>query len=222
MDEDSLFKTIICLAASRKPGGRCIAGKNNSNNSEWIRPVSGGEDSIDNKQSRYSNGQLAQLLDIIKIPVLKPSPKQHQKENFLIDSGKKWEKEGVFDRKKLNTLLDKPSQLWQDLESSYNGKNDRISAAKADKINSSLYFIQAKCTVLVKIEGKDFGNPHKKVRCSFKYQNNDYILPVTDPVVEQEYMNKSEGEYEIGDSYICVSLGLEYEGYLYLFVAAIL
>jgi hypothetical protein len=223
MDGNSLIKTIVCLAASRKPGGRCIAGKDVSDKSTWVRPVSGGEeDAITNQQSCYSNGQSAQLLDIIEIPVLKPYPTQHQKENFLVDSRKKWTKKGIFDHNDLNTLLDNPSQLWQDLDSSYNGKNDRIPAGRADEINKSLFFIQVKCKILVKIEGKDFNNPHKKIRCSFKYQNTKYILSVTDPVTEQKYLSKTEGEYDVGEKYLCVSLGLEYEGYLYLFVAAIL
>ena len=223
MDENNLYKTIICLAASRKTGGRCIAGKDESENSIWIRPVSDSkEDAINNQLSCYSNGQLAQVLDIIEIPIQGPKPTQHQKENFLVDTKKKWQKKGVFDRNDLNTLLDKPSSLWQDLDSSYNGKNDRIPVDKAKKINSSLLFIQAQCKILVKVEGKDFNNPHKKVRCSFKYQNNEHILPVTDPVVEKRYMAEAEGEYDIGKKYICVSLGLEYDKYLYLFVATIL
>jgi hypothetical protein len=223
MDENNSTKIIICLAASRKPGGRCIAGKDASDKSTWIRPVSSGEeDAITNQQSCYSNGQLAQLLDIIEIPILKPYPTKHQRENFLVDSGKKWIKNGVFDKNDLNTLLDNPSQLWQDLNSSYNGENDRIPADRANEINQSLFFIQVKCKILVKIEGKDFDNPHKKIRCFFKYQNIEYILPVTDTVIEQEYLSKPENEYDIGEKYICVSLGLEYDGYLYLFVAAIL
>jgi hypothetical protein len=223
MDENNLNKTIICLAASRKPGGRCIAGKDESENSTWIRPVSSGkEDAINNQLCCYSNGQLAQVLDIIEIPIRGPKPTQHQKENFLVDTKKKWQKKGVFDQKDLNTLLDKPSCLWQDFDSSTNGKNDRIPVDKAKKINNSLLFIQVQCKILVRVEGKAFNNPNKKVRCSFKYQNNDYILPVTDPVFEKKYMAEPEGEYDIGKKYMCVSLGLEYEGYVYLFVATIL
>ena len=86
-----------------------------------------------------------------------------------------------------------------------------------------MFFIQTQCKILVRIEGKEFNNPRIKIRCSFKYKDNDYILPVTGIVVEQEYKNKPEGEYDIRGKYLCVSLGLEYDdGYLYLFVATIL
>jgi len=223
MGNDNQNKIIICLAASRKPGGRCIAGKDVSDNKSWVRPVSDGEDdAIDNKQSRYSDGKLAQVLDIIEIPILKPSPKQHQKENFLVDSSKKWKKQGVFKRQDLKSLLDNPSSLWHDLVSSYNGINDRINASQAGTINSSLYLIEAQCKILVKTEGKDFDNPKKKVRCSFEYKKIDFVLPVTDPMIEQEYINKPEKKYDLGQKYICVSLGLEHDNFLYLFAATII
>jgi hypothetical protein len=61
-----LTKKIVCLAASRKPGGRCIAGKDMANTKKWIRPVgSGDDDAIDNIQSKYPDGKLAQVLDIL-------------------------------------------------------------------------------------------------------------------------------------------------------------
>jgi hypothetical protein len=217
-----LTKTIICLAASRKPGGRCIAGKE-IDTYIWIRPVCDGEkDAVSNQVSCYSNGRSAEVLDIIEIPLIKSKPVQHQKENFLVDTHRKWKKKEIFPGDNLSILLDKPSNLWQDLDSSYNGLNDRIPEEKANNIINSLYFIQVKCKLLVKIEGKDFNNPQKKVRCSFKYKNEDYILPVTDPIVESEFMAKHVGEYDIGSKYICISLGLKYEGYVYLFVAVIL
>jgi len=223
MGNDNQKKVIICLAASRKTGGRCIAGKDVSDKKSWIRPIGDGEeDGIDNQQSRYSDGKLAQILDIIEIPILEPCPKQHQKENFLVDSQKKWKKQGEVKRQELKSLLDNPPSLWHNLDSSTNGKNDRIPASQADTISSSLYLIEAQCKIIVRTEGKDFKNPKKKVRCSFKYKNTDFVLPVTDPIVEQEYIIKQEKEYDLGQKYICVSLGLDYKDYLYLFAATII
>lgn len=215
-------KTIICLVASRKTGGRCIAGKDVSNTKNWIRPVSSGkEDAIDNIQSRYSNGQSARLLDIIEISILKAKPKQHQTENFLIDS-EKWIKKGLLDPNDLSKLQDKPVSLWDNWDSSYNGRNDRISSVNVKLIRNSLYLINTNCTIQVKTEGVNFNNPHKKVRSIFQYAGTDFLLPVTDPDKEQEYLVKPEGEYLLGNKYICVSLGPVYEGYAYLFAAAIL
>jgi len=223
MGNDNQKKVIICLAASIKSGGRCIAGKDESDKKSWIRPIGDGEeDGIDNQQSRYSDGKPAQVLDIIEIPILKPYPKQHQKENFLVDSQKKWIKKGEVKRQNLKSLLDNPPSLWHDLTSSTNGTNDRIPASKADTISSSLYLIEAQCKIIVRIEGKEFNNPEKKVRCSFNYKNTDFLLKVTDPKVKQEYEIKPEKEYDLGQKYICVSLGLDYKGYLYLLAATII
>jgi len=222
MGNDNQKKVIICLAASKKPGGRCIAGKDVSDKKSWVRPIGDGEeDGIDNQQSRYSDGKLAQVLDIIEIPILKSCPKQHQKENFLVDR-KEWKKQGSFKRQDLKSLLDNPPSLWHDSDSSYYGTNDRIHASQAGTISTSLYLIEAQCKIIVKTEGKEFNDPKKKIRCSFKYKNTDFVLPVTDPMVEQEYKMKPEKEYDLGQKYICVSLGLEYEKYLYLFVATII
>jgi hypothetical protein len=216
-------KTIICLAASRKPGGRCIAGKDFTNTSTWIRPVSSGdEDTIDNIHSKYNDGTLAKVLDVIEISFSSAKPKQHQTENLLI-ADEKWIKKGVVTLTDLKKILDKPKSLWSNWNSSYNGQNDRISSLEVEKIHNSLYLISVvDCTIHVKIEGKEFNNPEKKVRCSFQYAGTDFKLPVTDPIKEREYLAKPEGDYPLGTKYICVSLGPVYRGYAYLFAAAIL
>jgi len=159
-------------------------------------------------------------LDIIEIPILEPCPKQHQKENFLVDSQKKWIKQGEVKRQDLKSLLDNPPSLWHYLTSSTNGTNDRIPASQADTISSSLYLIEAQCKIIVRTEGM---NPEKKVRCFFNYKNTDFLLKVTDPRVKQEYKIKPEKEYDLGQKYICVSLGLEYkDNNLYLIAATII
>ncbi|MBN1299548.1 MAG: DUF4338 domain-containing protein [Actinobacteria bacterium] len=60
-------KEIICLANSRKISGRCIAGKDLESFS-WIRPISERDThEISEEDRRYQNGEMPQLLDIIKI-----------------------------------------------------------------------------------------------------------------------------------------------------------
>jgi hypothetical protein len=219
---EKFTKTMVCLAASRKTGGRCIAGKDLADGNVWIRPVgSGNEDAIDNTHSRYADGTLAQVLDIIEIQFSAPNPKQHQTENILI-TNKKWIKKGKLALTELKKKLDKPDSLWSNWNSSYNGKNDRIDSIYVNNIRNSLYLIEVDCTINVKIEGKEFNNPQKRIRCSFQYKGTDFKLPVTDPSKEQEYQAKPEEDYFIEKKCICVSLGPIYESHAYLFVAAIL
>jgi hypothetical protein len=216
-------KTMVCLVASRKTGGRCIAGKDFIDGNTWIRPVSrGNEDAIDNTHSKYADGTLAQVLDVIEIQFSAPNQKQYQTENILITDAK-WKKRGELALTELKKYLDNPGSLWSNWNSSYNGKNDRIDRDHVKNIHNSLYLISADCTINVKTEGKDFNNPQKKIRCSFQYAGTDFKLPVTDPSKEQEYLAKPEGNYFIGKKCICVSLGLIYDdGHAYLFAAAIL
>ena len=63
-------KTFVCLANSRKLSGRCIAGKEFSNNipGDWIRPISEREHhEISEVDRRYSDGTTAQTFDIISV-----------------------------------------------------------------------------------------------------------------------------------------------------------
>jgi hypothetical protein len=69
---------IVCLAASRKPGGQCIAGKEvvAGGYGPWIRPVSVRPSAeIQVSERHYENGTEPQLLDIITIPMLAPVPR---------------------------------------------------------------------------------------------------------------------------------------------------
>jgi hypothetical protein len=212
---------MVCLAASRKTGGRCIAGKDIKGNT-WIRPVgSGNEDAIDNIHSKYADGTFARVLDVIEIQFSAQNPKQHQTENILI-TGAKWIKRGELSSTKLEEILDDPESLWANWNSSYNGKNDRIDSMHVKNIHNSLYLISTDCTINIKIEGKDFNDPHKRIRCSFQYAGTDFKLPVTDPLKEQAYLAKPEGNYFLGKKCICVSLGPIHDGHAYLFAAAIL
>src|ERR1039458_6439092 len=90
-------KTIVCLANSFKTDGRCIAGREvfAQGYGGWIRPVSARETAeVSFSEYRYKDNQIPQLLDIIHVPLLKPDPKHHQRENHLIDATKRWAKAG--------------------------------------------------------------------------------------------------------------------------------
>lgn len=91
-------KTILCLANSRKPGGRCVVGKEvlEDGYGEWIRPVSArSSEEISLIEMRFKDGQCPQVLDIISVPMAKPKPHMHQSENHLIDNGCHWVKVGA-------------------------------------------------------------------------------------------------------------------------------
>ena len=67
-----VYLTVVCLANSRKHGGRCVAGKviGEPGGPYWIRPVSARPDgSLSLGEIRLPDGTLPQPLDIIQVPV---------------------------------------------------------------------------------------------------------------------------------------------------------
>ncbi len=79
-----------------------------------------------------------------------------------------------------------------------------------------------KLVVTVAVEGAEFDNPRRKIRAHFTCGGRRYILAVTDPVIEEHYRAKKNGEYPIKKARLCVSLGGPYEGYCYKLVAGII
>lgn len=226
------FKKIVCLADSRKSGGRCIAGKEilgDDSFGPWIRPVSSrDEEEISYTERQYENGSRPQLLDIIEIPFRRHSPNAFQTENYLINSGYWWEQQGCCEFEVLPKLCDNPSTLWNTDSSSYYGLRDRVPESSTTSVESSLYLISPQAIdILVRKEGEEFGNPRKKVRARVSYKGIDYILPVTDPKIEDRFLALDEGSVPINQPFrrifMCISLGLTYtDGTCYKFIASII
>src|SRR5260221_11079744 len=102
-------KNIVCLASSKKPGGRCVAGKEvvEGGYGKWIRPVSGrptAEISLDERQDE--DGRDPEILDIIDIPMIAAVPRVHQTENHMIDAEYYWTKVGTLSWDELGTWAD--------------------------------------------------------------------------------------------------------------------
>ncbi len=219
-------KRIVCLANSRKSNGRCIAGREWSDNQagQWIRPVSARENQEVRKNERqYENRSDPQVLDIIDIPLLKRQPEDYQTENWLLDSEHDWRKVGHLPRSDLPALTDPDGPLWLDGHSTSKGKNNKIPLATTGSIADSLRLIRIECLQLNVAMHKGFGHrrPRLRVQGRFSHAGNEYALWVTDPKFEQTYFAKPAGDYEIGECYLTISLG-EYQGACYKLIAAII
>ncbi len=220
----SYRKTVVCLANSRKPYGRCFAGKEvlNEGFGGWIRPVSAREgEEISVEEQRFANGNYPKLLDMVTISLLESKPTHHQQENHLIHTGNgvpPWEKAGSVGTHKLPQLVDSVSgDLWINGNSSSNGVNDRVSVADARKFNHSLLLIQPTSLNIIIQWGNYTG--HRQVRADFNYNGSNYNLVVTDEVAEEKYREKAYSDYckdgqdlpreyhvAVDDVYLCVSL----------------
>ena len=220
-----MVKTFVCLANSRKNSGRCIAGKL-IDNFTWFRPISNRPtEEISEIEMRFKNGELPKLLDIIELEIKEPKQNQFQTENHLIDTGFYWEKSDSYEFSKLSTICDAPCNIWGNLESSYQGINDRIRSENTKYISHSLLLLKPdESKILVRLEGSEFGNAKRTLRLEFKIDNKTYRLPITHPEIESRYLGGANGEYPIlKEHYVTISIGLPHkDGFCYLFAAAII
>lgn len=220
-------KRIVCLANSRKPNGRCVAGREwtGGRPGHWIRPVSArpGQE-VSEEERRYEDGSDPRVLDIIDVPLLEPRPQNHQKENWLLDPDSYWVKAGVISWNELTGFCDVSGPLWINGDSTYAGLNDRIPFAQAAALESSLKLIHVdRLQIKVFRPGAAFGNPKRRVQARFSFGGIDYCLWVTDPIVERQYLARPDGEHVMGEAYLTISLGEKHtDGYCYKLVATVI
>jgi len=235
------YKTIVCLANSRKEGGCCIVGKeiiDGQLTHHWIRPVSELETGellkrylilYDEKWPQWLSFLFRWLtrlhpqpdvLDVITIPLIQPQPHAYQRENYLVDMMRCWFKQRKLLATELEAWCDAVTSLWRNGYHSFNGFNDRIPVEIATRdINTSLLLIKPdNVSLLVEKAGG-----RVKIRMKFSFHQIEYRLVLTDPKVESIYRLKPAGEYSISKQvYLCVSLGEPFQGYCYKLVASLI
>lgn len=210
------YSTFICLANSRKLGGRCIAGKDLTNKS-WIRPVSSLKaGTLFPYQMEYRDGSMPACLDIIEVQTERSVPTFYQPENVLI-AETQWVKRRIFSFDNLDSLCDENENIL-----TIKGAADRIRLTylRKSNISCSLALIAVDRLWIYKIL-----TPWRKrqVRAQFVYTGTRYDLVVTDPIIEN-YDLEEDQMYEVVSekSFLCISLGEPYVGDCYKLVAAIL
>lgn len=227
MKPPSNIKHIVCLANSRKLSGRCIAGKeilSDRRPGPWVRPISDRETGeVSEYERQYEDGSDPIVLDVVDVPVLNAQPSHFQQENWLLDPEHYWSKIRGMTPTELAAFVDPVTPLWIDEYSSFNGLNDRIPLHEANSLDSSLRLIKVDRLELIVFQpGRDFGDFRRRVQGRFTYSDKDYWLRVTDPVYERRYLRRPDGNYEIDESYLTVSLGESYQSYSYKLIAAII
>ncbi len=217
-------KTFICFANSRKHSGRCVAGKewNDGRPGEWVRVVSDWlTHELSAEDRRYENGGDPELLDVIRVPCLRPEPASHQGENHVIDSNFYWIKQGRLTWPALCPWLDNPETLWTLGEASYACLYYRVAVGR--EYGVALYLIGVPCLrLLVGPKAPGYSDSKRIVRGEFNYHGAIYRLGVTDPVIEIEYLPGQDGQYEIPQAVLCVSLGDPFQGHYYKLIASVL
>ena len=222
----AVTKRIVCLANSRKTGGRCLAGIEKLDNrlGGWIRPVGDRTNQeVLEHEFQYKDGSEPKLLDVIDVPLLEHRPERHQQENWLLDSSQNWKQIDVYEWNDLHKVAETSGTLWQNLSSTNNRFNDRVPASQAIKGINSLKLIHVDSLQLrVYGPGTYYSNQEPRVRGIFQFAENEYALWVTDPYIEQMYDAMGDGYYSLGECYLTISLAESWRGYCYKLIAAVM
>jgi Dual OB-containing domain len=192
----SYTKRIVCLANSTKNGGRCIAGREITETGigPWIRPVSNSASAelrID--ECSYSDGTVPKLLDLIDVPLLRPVPHNHQSENHLIDSSRKWTRAGRLPFAKIREMAEMPWTLWTNSGSTSIGYLNCVNARDAAKHASSLYLLW-----VTNLDVEVALNSRRERCCLgiFTLGQHQYRLNITDPVALRRLESLGFGEHD--------------------------
>ena len=216
-------KTMLVLAASRKYGGRCYAGKEITIGGvgPWIRPVTESDGALDLTCMQLPEGGMPNCLDIVELAVQERCGFDHQRENWLLCPSVTGARVCSLPPRLLPRFADAPNTLWATGYSSSRGQNDRVSVDWARCCQHSLQLVELqRLTISAQLdyEGK------RRTRGFFSYRGVDYALAVTDPGLEQKMAWRDHDLVYDGTDhrvFACISLGLPFEGYCYKLLAAV-
>jgi hypothetical protein len=213
---------FLCLANSRKLGGRCIAGVTASGS--WIRPVSADQDGVLSwSHYRLDGDAEPAVLDVIRLEAT-PAPEPDQPENWVISTNR-WQRIGRLAshdaRARLHQLASSGPLLLgspsNSIEHAYLvGHRGRPSLCAVEP--SELWW---------RIRATERG---KQVRAVFSLGGAQYDLPVTDPVIEQRLGDLLVGNYgkDVGGIsaddavFLVISLSKPLGGLCYKLIAAVI
>ena len=215
-----IYKRIVCLAISKMPGGRCVAGIEikDGRRGNWIRLVSeAANGAIAKGDLLYQNRSVPKLLDVVRVPFLMAAPMGHQTENWIVDTKYLWTKTGHVPWRNLDKLTDPIADLWTVGHGTALKRNDMVGIAHASTFDHSLRFVKLS-GVRISVEDA-FRTP---VRAHFTYNGSPYGLKVTDPNTRRKYREMGYGCHEVGDCYATISLAKPFKRNCYKLAAAII
>lgn len=213
------YLDVLCLANSRKLGGKCVAGIDLATK-KWIRPVNAGGGALSGSDIRFSDSLIPKPLDIVKIPILRPEPLYYQPENWVINHEYYWSKIGNADISNLKEYLDDDRYI---LFNEYDALDADVISRKP--INKSLVLIRVNPVIFRKTFNTS-GRP--QIRAIFNYKDNNYNLVVTDTEWESIFLKRDGQYWDMGDYpferdfYFIIGLGEVFRRYHYKLVVTVI
>ncbi|MCS7256519.1 MAG: hypothetical protein RMJ05_05235 [Thermomicrobium sp.] len=203
-------KRFVCLANSRKLGGRCVAGIEldaDFRPGGWIRLVSARPGRELQAERLCTDGIDPKVLDVLEADVLRPAPLPYHPEDWLVDPRRRWRRVSRVPWEFLRSLVSPQTAVWSTGFHSYFGYNDALPYTDACRAGSSLRLIYLRELVLVVwAPAMKFADPRRRVQGRFVLGDREYRLWVTDAAYEAEYLARPDGEYRLHDCYVTISL----------------
>ncbi len=219
------YVEMICLANSRKRGGRCVVGLR-TDGQGWLRPVAPYEDgALYGQHYTLDDGSQAQMLDVLMVDVVEPVPAPHQPENWLVGQ-ETWKLVSRPAGRKEAMMLASHVQRGPELLRCETNKMP-LEAFQGMSARSSAALV---APMHVDWEIKRGFEGRRQVRARFALGRVRYDLVVTDPDLEQRLSHLQEGSYYIPSPdderiserfLLTISLGEEFNGFHYKLVAGV-
>lgn len=227
---------FLCLAVSRRDGGKCIAGID-IDSGKWIRPVdANSQGAVNSSRAVVSEGgdQIRWLsaLDIVRLPLGSHVGTTIQPENWELlpaKNRKAYEVVRRFDlRQDMGIVMDHLAKGGPLLHSY--GDSIPVPALGAWKLDHSLSLIEPD-DLHWRVTPKLKNPTQLQVRADFSFDGDLYSISVTDPTWETRCRRMGEGRHKnaaVADPekpriLLVVSLGGEpFNGQHYKFVAGVL
>ena len=215
-------KYFICLANSYKHGGRCIAGievipgldgqltivRHNNGRPRWIRPVS----MADNGEIPVSLAQSVKLLSLVKLIDVVPCPDKAHTEDVHCSRIECCPNGSEYKDDFMSQLVDPVHQ------SVFYFRGKAIPATMINRLDYSLMLIRPeKASAYI-----DEDREKSKYRMKFTYYGSNYDFPITDPCFLEKFKKNPQRYIDLHGVYLTLSLGLEFEGFHFKLVAAVI
>ena len=216
---------MICLANSRKHGGRCVAGLR-IDGGGWIRPIGRGPDgTLFHSDYRLADNTEPRVLDVLRLELADRRPVPHQPENWVIGSSR-WR---LVERPaslghlcQLHAHLTRGPELFGNCEDRV--ASDLLARSPAQQSLALVHPEGLMWHITTAMGGK------RQTRAFFKLHRRAYDLAITDPVWEQHLSNLVTGYHPLDTSglppdhriLLTISLGEPFRGACFKLAAAVI
>lgn len=223
----ALQADLVCLANSRKHGGRCVAGIALPSG-DWIRPVSSHADgTLSRLHYLLEDGTEPSVLDVVHMELERPRPELHQPENWLL-SGQKWQRRAKLSVSDAVRLLETHASRTPGPEL-LGSRTDRVHVHDlAARVGVASLALVEPAQMEWHITRSMTGS--RQTRVVFELGGALYDLSVTDPVWEARLASLPFGLHDLGAAgikaaarvFLTVSLAEPFHGDCYKLVAAVI